>query len=194
MLLAVFWGCAHGVPRSFFFFSIFFPRNFKLNCFNLTICKLKSLVTGDFCCFFCDFSSGVNLGSTSGCRRFCSCLNVYLHGLVYTDLLVLWSWIAPAMAVGHGLDHSFFAIATRWGHIFMDSWKPASGMKWSHLMNLDFKKYGSFCLHLFIDNRFKSSNYSAQRPFLLATWMTSYICVLWGAFQFLGQPWGQPSH
>ena len=51
MLLAVFWGCAHGIPRSFVFFRFFFSEISKLNFFNLTICKLKSLVTGDFCFF-----------------------------------------------------------------------------------------------------------------------------------------------
>ena len=55
MLLQFFGGVPMVYPDLFF---RFFPRNFKLNLFNLTICKLKSLV---------------NLGSPSGCRRFCSC-------------------------------------------------------------------------------------------------------------------------
>ena len=50
MLLQFFGGVPMVYPEVFFF--DFFPRNLKLNFFNLTICKLKSLVTGDFFCFF----------------------------------------------------------------------------------------------------------------------------------------------
>ena len=92
------------------------------------------------------------------------------------------------MAFGHGLDHKFLRNSNKlraYIHGLVETGK------WHEVESLDefrFQEIRIFCLHLFIDNRFKSSNYSAQRPFLLATCMTSYIYVLWGAFQFLGQP------
>ena len=99
--------------------------------------------------------------------------------------------ISRAMASGHGLDHSFFTIARRWGrHLWTRGWQVAR--RWSHFEELRFQE---ILLFVYIDHLWQSSQIVTllRSETILISYLHDFIqYVLWGRFNFQANLEGNP--